>query len=91
MQNVLTLAGPNADVDAQVAKAVADGRPRLSLRYALGGEVASFQGVTYQQLRGGLAREAFPPWLPQWGPSSDKPRPLRRTWERPRPPTLSSR
>lgn len=40
MGNVLTLAGPNADVAALVAKAVTDNRPRLSLRDALGGEAA---------------------------------------------------
>ena len=60
MQNVLILAGPNAEVDAQVAKAVAEGRPRLSLRYALGGEVASFQGVTFRQLRESVQRGGVP-------------------------------
>ena len=60
MQNVLILAGPNADVDAQVAQAVRDGRPRLSLRYALGGEAGSFQGVTFQQLRTQTQRGGVP-------------------------------
>ena len=60
MQNVLILAGPNADVDAQVARAVTGGRPRLSLRYALGGEIASFQDVTFLQLRAQTQRGGVP-------------------------------
>ena len=60
MQNVLILAGPNADVSAQVAQAVRDGRPRLSLRYAMGGEVASFQGMTFRQLRESVQRGGVP-------------------------------
>ncbi len=51
MQDILTLAGPNAALDAQVQKAIADNRPHLSLRYALTGEVAAFQGVAFDQLR----------------------------------------
>ena len=41
MQEILTLAGPNAAVDAQVGRAVTDKAPRLSLRHALSGQVAS--------------------------------------------------
>lgn len=41
MQDILTLAGPNAAVDAQVGRAVTDKAPRLSLRHALSGEIAS--------------------------------------------------
>jgi len=40
MQDILTLAGPNAAVDAQVVQAVTDHSARLSLRHALSGEVA---------------------------------------------------
>ena len=54
MQNILILAGPNADVDAQVGQAIGLSRARLSLRYALGGEVAGMQEVNFQQMRGSL-------------------------------------
>jgi hypothetical protein len=40
MQDILTLAGPNADIDAQVGQAVTEKSARLSLRHALSGEVA---------------------------------------------------
>lgn len=40
MQDILALAGPNADVDAQVEEAVTDKAARLSLRRALSGDVA---------------------------------------------------
>ena len=41
MQDILSLAGPGAVVDAQVEQAVAEKAPRLSLRHALSGEVAA--------------------------------------------------
>lgn len=41
MQDILTLAGPNAGIDAQVEQAVTDRSARLSLRHALSGEVAA--------------------------------------------------
>ena len=40
MQDILSLAGPGAVVDAQVEQAVTEKAPRLSLRHALSGEVA---------------------------------------------------
>lgn len=40
MQDILTLAGPNADVDAQVGQALTNKSAHLSLRHALSGEVA---------------------------------------------------
>ena len=40
MQDILTLAGPNAGVDVQVGQAVTNQSAHLSLRHALSGEVA---------------------------------------------------
>ncbi len=53
MGNVLTLAGPDADVSALVAQAVTENRPRLSLRDALGGE-AALHAVGYHWVHDGL-------------------------------------
>ena len=50
MQEILTRAGPNAALDAQVGRAVADKAPRLSLRHALSGEVASVD-ASFSRLR----------------------------------------
>lgn len=61
MKGILTLAGPNAAVDAQVQQAIATHRPRLSLRDALGGEMVVSQ-VGLHQMRAAdpqQATEAF--------------------------------
>jgi len=55
MQDVLTLAGPNAAVDAQVQQAVTDKSARLSLRHALSGEVALGDASLSLLRRGGPA------------------------------------
>ena len=55
MQDILTLAGPNADVDAQVEQAVTDKSAHLSLRHALSGEVALGDASLSLLRRGGPA------------------------------------
>ena len=52
MQDVLSLAGPNADVDALVGQAVSDQSTRLSLRHALSGE-AALSDAGFSMLRRG--------------------------------------
>lgn len=55
MQDILTLAGPNADVDAQVGQAVTEGSARLSLRRGLSGEAALGDASFSLLRRGGPA------------------------------------
>lgn len=55
MQDILTLAGPNAAVDAQVAQAVTDKAARPSLRRALSGETALGNASFSLLRRGGPA------------------------------------
>jgi len=55
MQDILTLAGPNAGVDAQVGQALTDRDARLSLRHALSGEVALGDAGLSLLRRGGPA------------------------------------
>jgi len=52
MQDVLSLAGPNADVDALVGQAVSDQSTRPSLRHALSGE-AAISDAGFSMLRRG--------------------------------------
>jgi hypothetical protein len=77
MGNVLTLAGPNADVAALVAKAVTDNRPRLSLRDALGGEAALHE-TGYHWVHDGLPQAsltALTQVLTEGAPPADSGRP----------------
>ncbi len=55
MQGILTLAGPSADVDAQVSQAVTDHGAHLSLGAALRGEPAKVEAVFALVRRGGPA------------------------------------
>ena len=55
MQDILTLAGPNPDVDAQVEQAVTEKSTRLSLRHALSGDVAVRDASLSLRRRGGPA------------------------------------
>ncbi len=56
MRGILDMAGPNAAVDAQVRAAIETSRPRLSLRYALAGEVG-VQATGLQQMQDALDKE----------------------------------
>ena len=59
MQNLLDQAGPDAAVAEAVRQAVQTDRPRLSLRYALTGEVAT-QAVAFRQMHEGLNKSGLP-------------------------------
>jgi hypothetical protein len=56
MRGLLDRTGPNAAVDAQVRAAIETSRPRLSLRYALAGEVG-VQATGLQQMQDALDKE----------------------------------
>ena len=55
MRDVLTLAGPNAEVAAEVRQAIEANRPHLSLRYGLIGEPAMLQ-IDFKTVRTNLAQ-----------------------------------
>jgi len=58
IQDVLTLAGPSAEVAAEVKQATEAMRPELSLRYALSGETA-IQQTSFEMLRGTVEQEGL--------------------------------
>ena len=59
MRGILTQAGPNAVVDAQVRSAIETHRSRLSLRYGLTGEVG-VQAIQMKQMRDALKKDGVP-------------------------------
>ena len=58
MRGILNQAGPNANVAAQVRQAIETNRPRLSLRYALTGEVV-IQTVGLGQMHDALDKDGL--------------------------------
>lgn len=58
MRGILSQAGPNADVSESVRQAVETSRPRLSLRYALTGEVI-IQAIDLRQMRDALDKDGL--------------------------------
>ena len=58
MRGILIQAGPNAAVDAQVRQAIEAHRPRLSLRYALTGEVV-IQTIDLGQMHEALDKDGL--------------------------------